>query len=63
MEVVARQEHKDGVTFSRDLMRDSPQVVVTACSDLNLLLWPSKQDFCAGSADTCQKREMKHSVT
>lgn len=40
-------------------MNDSQQVVVTACSDSNLLLWPSKQDFCAGSADTCQKKEGK----
>lgn len=39
-----------------------PQVVMTACSDLNQLLWPSKQDFCAGSADTWKKKKKKTSL-
>lgn len=39
-----------------------PQVVMTACSDLNQLLWPSKQDFCAGSADTWRRKKKKTSL-
>lgn len=45
------------ITYSWNLMKYSLLVVVTACFDLNLLLWPGKQDFCAGSADTCQDGE------
>lgn len=33
-------------------MKNSLQAAGTACFDWNLLLWPSKQGFCAGSADT-----------
>lgn len=40
----------------------SLQAGVTACSDWNLLLWPSKQGFCAGSADTCKNKQKNNNI-
>lgn len=47
------KDRKESLLLYLSLVEDSLQVVVTACSDLNRLLWPSTLDFCAGSADTC----------
>lgn len=44
---------------SLNQIKYSLQAGVTACFDWNLLLWPSKQGFCAGSADTCKKNNKK----
>lgn len=48
---------------SLNQVKYSRQVGVIACFDLNLLLWPSKQGFCAGSADTCRKNKKKNPNT
>lgn len=41
-------------------MKNSLQAAGTACFDWNLLLWPSKQGFCAGSADTWKNKTERH---